>query len=64
MPSIKLCGKNSVKQWAIKADDVDERIARAIRICIGRELQGMYRELLQQPLPPKITELLQQLNHL
>ena len=53
-----------MSQWAIKADDVDERIARAIRICVGRELQGMYRELLNEPLPPKITDLLHRLENI
>ena len=62
MPSTKFRDRNSLSQWTIKADDADERVARAIRICVGRELQGMYRDLLNEPLPPKITDLLHRLD--
>ena len=64
MPAARIRDRNSTSQWTIKADDVDERIARAIRICVGRELQGMYRELLKEPLPSKITDLLHRLENI
>ena len=49
---------NSFSEWTISADDVDHRIARAIRICVGNHVREMYSEILKEPIPPKITSLL------
>ena len=53
---------NSFSEWTISADDVDRRIARAIRICVGNHVRGMYSEILKEPIPPKITSLLLRLD--
>ena len=49
---------NSFSEWTISANDVDRRIARAIRICVGNHVREMYREIPKEPIPPKITSLL------
>ncbi len=46
----------------IRADDADERVARALRMAVGQHLQKMYGGLLNEPLPPKITDLLRRLD--
>jgi len=53
---------NSFSEWTISADDVDARIARAIRICVGNHVREMYSEILEEPIPPKITRLLRRLD--
>ena len=45
-----------------KCDDADARIARAIRICVGNHLREMYGDLLNEPIPPKIADLLHRLD--
>jgi hypothetical protein len=46
----------------IRADDADKRVARDLRMSVGRHLQKMYGGLLNEPLPPKITDLLRRLD--
>ncbi len=53
----------SFSEWTIRADDADRRIARAIRICVGNHVRGMYGELLNEPIPPKLGDLLRRLDH-
>lgn len=53
--------QNPFLDWTITADDVDQRIARAVRICLARHLQETYSELLNEPIPPKLAQLLQRL---
>jgi hypothetical protein len=57
-PSSNLRESNSFSEWTISAD---ARIARAIRICVGNHLRGMYGGLLNEPIPPKIADLLRRL---
>ncbi len=33
---------NPFSEWAITADNAKRRLARALRICVGNELQKMY----------------------
>jgi len=49
---------NPFSEWTISADDVDARIARAIRICVGNHVREMYSEILKEPIPPMINSLL------
>ena len=49
-------------EWTITAGDADRRIARAIRICVGNHLRGMYGGLLNEPIPPKLADLLRRLD--
>jgi hypothetical protein len=53
---------NSFSEWTISADDVDDRIARAMRICVGNHVREMYSGILKEPIPPKITSLLRRLD--
>jgi hypothetical protein len=53
-------------QWNIRnitGDDAEGRVARAMRICVGNELRKVYGDLRDEPLPPKIAELLRRLDH-
>jgi hypothetical protein len=61
-PSSNLREANSFSEWTISADDADARIARAIRLCVGNHLRGMYGGLLNEPIPPKIADLLRRLD--
>ncbi len=61
-PSSHLRETKSFSEWTISADDADHRIARAIRICVGNHLRGMYGDLLNQPIPPKLADLLRRLD--
>jgi anti-sigma factor NepR-like protein len=61
-PSSNLRETKSFSEWTIRADDADARIARAIRICVGNHLRGMYGDLLNQPIPPKLADLLRRLD--
>jgi hypothetical protein len=61
-PSSNLRETKSFSEWTISADDADHRIARAIRICVGNHLRGMYGDLLNQPIPPKLADLLRRLD--
>ncbi len=49
-------------EWSISADDAERRIARAIRICVGNHIREMYGEVLTEPIPPKIADLLRRLD--
>ncbi len=49
-------------EWPISSDDVDPRIARAIRICVGNEIRRMYSGVIKEEMPPKITDLLRRLD--
>jgi Anti-sigma factor NepR len=48
-------------KWTITSDDAEHRIARALRICVGNELRKMYGDVRDEPLPPKIADLLRRL---
>jgi len=55
-------GSDLFSEWTISADDADARIARAIRICVGNYIREMYGDLLKEPIPPKIADLLRRLD--
>ena len=61
-PSSDLRESNPFSEWTISADDADARIARAIRICVGNYIREMYGDLLKEPIPPKIADLLRRLD--
>ncbi len=61
-PSSNLRESNPFSEWTISADDVDARIARAIRICVGNHVREMHREVLKEPMPPTIANLLRRLD--
>ena len=61
-PSSNLREIKSFSEWTISADDADARIARAIRICVGNHLRGMYGDLLNKPIPPRLADLLRRLD--
>jgi len=54
--------RDAFSEWTISADDADARIARAIRICVGDYVREMYREVLKEPIPPRIAKLLRRLD--
>jgi hypothetical protein len=49
--------------WTITADDTERRVARALRFCVGNELRKIYGDDLNEPVPPKIADLLYRLDH-
>ncbi len=61
-PASNLRESNRFSEWTITADDADARIARAIRICVGDYVREMYSEVLQEPIPPRIANLLRRLD--
>jgi len=61
-PASNLRESNPFSEWTITADDADARIARAIRICVGDYVREMYSEVLQEPIPPRIANLLRRLD--
>ena len=61
-PAFNLRESNRFSEWTITADDADARIARAIRICVGDYVREMYSEVLQEPIPPRIANLLRRLD--
>jgi hypothetical protein len=61
-PSSNLRESNAFSEWTITADDADARIARAIRICVGDYVREMYSEVLKEPIPPRIANLLRRLD--
>ena len=61
-PSSNLRETKSFSEWTIRADDADPRIARAIRICVGNHVREMYGDLLNEPIPPKLANLLRRLD--
>ena len=50
-------------EWTITANDAEQRIARALRICVGNELRKTYGDVLKEPIPSKIADLLHRLDH-
>ncbi len=61
-PSSNLRESNPFSEWTITADDVDARIARAIRICVGDHIREMYSDVVKEPIPPGIARLLRRLD--
>jgi hypothetical protein len=61
-PSSNLRESNPFSEWTITADEADARIARAIRICVGDYVREMYSEVLKQPIPPRLANLLRHLD--
>jgi len=53
---------NAFTEWTISADDAERRVARALRICVGNHIREMYGEVLSEPIPPKIADLLRRLD--
>ena len=53
---------NAFSEWTKRADDAERRIARALRICVGNHIRQMYGDLLNEPIPPKIADLLRRLD--
>jgi hypothetical protein len=54
--------RDAFDEWTISSDDVDHRLARAIRICVGNEIRRMYSGVVKEEMPPKITDLLHRLD--
>ena len=61
-PASNLRESNPFSEWTITADDADARIARAIRIAVGNYVREMYSEVLKEPIPPRIANLLRRLD--
>ena len=61
-PSSNLRESNPFSEWTITADEADARIARAIRIAVGNYVREMYSEVLKEPIPPRIANLLRRLD--
>ena len=61
-PASNLRESNPFSEWTITADDADARIARAIRICVGDYVREMYSEVLKEPIPPRLANLLRRLD--
>src|SRR5262249_55147147 len=55
--------RHRFSEWAITADDAERRIARALRKCVGSEVRKMYDDVRNEPLPPKLADLLRRLGH-
>jgi hypothetical protein len=53
--------QNAFFEWTIRADEAERRIARAMRICVGNELRQIYGHLPNDPIPPRIADLLRRL---
>jgi hypothetical protein len=45
-------------EWAITAHDAERRMARALRVCVGNEVRKMYGDVGDEPLPPRLADLL------
>jgi hypothetical protein len=54
--------RNLFSEWTITAGDAEHRLARAMRLCVGNELRKMYGEVLKEPIPRKIADLLHRLD--
>jgi hypothetical protein len=48
--------RNLFSEWTITAGDAEHRLAGAL--CVGNELRKIYDDVRDEPLPPKIAELL------
>ena len=53
--------RDGFSEWTISPGDVDARIARAIRLCVGISLREIYDEAVAEPIPPMIAGLLRRL---
>jgi len=53
--------QDGFSEWTISPGDVDARIARAIRLCVGNSLREIYGEAVAEPIPPMIAGLLRRL---
>jgi hypothetical protein len=62
MRDSKLREGNAFSDWTMRADDAERQIARALRICVGNHIRQMYGDLLNEPIPPKIADLLRRLD--
>jgi hypothetical protein len=51
--------RDGFSEWTISPGDVDARVARAIRLCVGNSLREIYGEA--EPIPPMIAGLLRRL---
>jgi len=51
-----------LSEWTITAGDAERRIARAMRICVDNHLREMYGDVVKEPIPPKIADLLRLLD--
>ena len=61
-PASNLREANLFSEWTITAHEADARIARAIRIAVGNYVREMYSEVLKEPIPPRIANLLRRLD--
>lgn len=55
--------RNLFSEWTITADDAEQRLARALWICVGNELRKMYGDVPKEPIPSKIANLLHRLGY-
>jgi len=55
--------RNVFYEWTITAGDAELRLARAMRLCVGNELRNLYGDVLEEPIPSKIADLLHRLDH-
>ena len=46
----------------ITAEDAEHRIGRAMRLCVGNEVRKIYGDVLKEPIPPKIADILHRLD--
>jgi len=53
---------SSPSQRTVGFYDADRRIARAIRICVGNHVREMYSDVVKEPIPPGIADLLRRLD--
>ena len=54
--------QNNFYEWTITAEDAEHRIGRAMRICVGNEVRKIYGDVLKEPIPPKIADILHRLD--
>ncbi len=54
--------RNQFSEWTITAGDAEHRLARAMRLCVGNELRKRYEDVLEEPIPGKIADLLSRLD--
>ena len=62
MHKLSVRQRNDFYEWAITADDPERQLARAMRICVGGEVRKMYGDVLSEPIPRKIADLLHRLD--
>ncbi len=61
-PSPNQRKSNPSSEWTINFYDADRRIVLAIRICVGNHIREMYSDVVKEPIPPRIADLLRRLN--